>query len=180
MNPISDRVALDGEKIKTSTRKTYIILNKPEKIITAVTDDKKRKTVTDLISIKNIFPVGRLDYDTTGLLLLTNDGEFANQMMNPKFKVEKTYEVTLSRELEEKIKEKLEKGIKIEGKRTLPCEIKYINRFDKAEVSVKISEGKNRQIRKMFEFYGYFVRKLHRSKYGKLSLKVLNIVFHLF
>ncbi len=171
IDPQKDKVNVDGIPIKISFKKIYIMLNKPENVISSVSDEKRRKTVIDLINIKErIFPIGRLDYDTTGLILLTNDGEFANRLMHPKFKVEKTYLVRISRPLEEKHKVKLMNGIKIEGRKTSPCRISFPKRNDFALVSITIREGRNRQVRNMFEHYGYFIRNLHRSEYGTLKL----------
>lgn len=171
INPESDDIRLDGERIREKTRKLYIILNKPAGIITTTDDEKNRETVIDIINIKEkLYPVGRLDYETTGLLLLTNDGEFANKLMHPKYKVTKTYVVKLSKPLDEKHKEKLMGGIKIDGRRTAPCKISFPNKNDAETVIISISEGRNRQVRRMFEHYGYFVRKLHRSAYGHLTL----------
>lgn len=171
INPEKDKISVDGIPIKVSTRKVYIILNKPENVISSVNDDKKRKTVIDLVKVKErIFPIGRLDYDTTGLILLTNDGDFANKLMHPKYEVEKTYLVKISRPLEEKHRIKLMNGIKIDGRKTRPCKISFPKRNDFSLVNISISEGRNRQVRKMFEHYGYFVRSLHRSGYGQLTL----------
>ena len=174
VNPGKDKISVDGVPIKVSTKKIYILLNKPAGVISSVSDDKHRKTVVDLINIKDrIFPIGRLDYDTTGLLLLTNDGDFANKLMHPKYKVDKTYVVQISRPLEERHKIKLMAGIKIEGRRTSPCIITFPKQSDFSTVSITIHEGRNRQVRNMFEHYGYFVRSLHRSSYGKLNLSGL-------
>lgn len=171
INPEKDKVSVDGEPIKISTKKIYIILNKPINVISSVSDEKRRKTVVDLIKIRErIFPIGRLDFDTTGLILLTNDGDFANKLMHPKFKVEKTYLVEISRPLEERHKIKLMNGIKIEGRKTSPCTISFPKRNDFTYVSITIHEGRNRQVRNMFEHYGYFVRSLHRSAYGPLTV----------
>ena len=171
VDPSKDKVSVDGEPIKISTKKIYVILNKPVNIISSVSDEKRRKTVVDIINLKErIFPVGRLDFDTTGLILLTNDGDFANKIMHPKYKVNKTYVVQISRPLEERHKIKLMKGIKIEGIRTGPCEITFPKRDDFSTVSITIHEGRNRQVRNMFEHYGYFVRSLHRSSYGPLTV----------
>lgn len=174
IDPDKDKVALDGERIKTDTKKIYIILNKPKEIITSVSDDKHRTTVIDLIKIREkIFPVGRLDYNTTGLLLLTNDGDFANKLMHPKHEIYKTYFVTLSKPLEEKHRIKLIGGIKLEGKKTSPCKIRFMKRDDYTNLYISIHEGRNRQVRNMFEHYGYFVRELHRVEYAGLKLSGL-------
>jgi len=174
INPFRDKVYVDGELIKTDNKKVYIILNKPEGVISSVSDEKRRKTVVDIIKTKErIFPIGRLDYNTTGILILTNDGELANKLMHPKYKIEKTYITYLSRPLEEKHKLKLISGIVIEGKRTSPCKIEFPDRHNFSTVKITISEGRNHQVINMFEHYGYFVRKLHRSEYAGLNLKGL-------
>ncbi|MBS1515404.1 MAG: rRNA pseudouridine synthase [Bacteroidetes bacterium] len=167
----TDKVAVDGERIKQSEKKDYIMMNKPDGVVTTVSDEKHRPTVIDILnSNTKIFPVGRLDYHTTGLLILTNDGDFANKLMNPSFKVYKTYITKLSKPLEAKHRMALEKGIRLEGRYTLPAKISFLNDKDFTKVAITISEGKNRQVRRMFEHYGYFVNSLHRSEYGSLKL----------
>lgn len=169
-----DKVRVDGELVKTSRKKVYIVLNKPRKVISGVSDDKHRTTVTDLIKSKEkIFPVGRLDYDTSGLILLTNDGEFANRLMHPRYKVEKTYRVKLSKPIEEKHKLLIQKGVRLGRKVTAPAYISFINPKDKRYINITIHEGMNRQVRKVFESFGYFVDKLERIKYGYLTLRGL-------
>jgi len=171
LNPGKDRVSVDGEPIKVEQKKVYILLNKPPKVISAVTDDKKRKTVVDLVKVKDrIFPIGRLDYDTTGLIILTNDGELANKLMHPRFKVDKTYLVHLSKPLQEKHRKKLTEGIIIDRKKTEPAKIIFVNKDNYKRLYISIHEGRNRQVRNMFENFGYKIRKLHRTKYGKLKL----------
>ncbi len=175
MTPGKDDVKLDGERIREKTKKLYLLLHKPIGFITTTDDEKNRRTVMDLISTRDkVFPVGRLDAETSGALLLTNDGDFANKLMHPRFKVEKTYIVTLSKPLEEKIRAKLAGGIKLDGKKTAPAKIVYHDKKDLSIVAVTLTEGRNRQVRRMFESYGYFVRKLHRNSYGHLNLKNLN------
>ncbi|MBN8568278.1 MAG: rRNA pseudouridine synthase [Ignavibacteria bacterium] len=171
INPLTDKVFIDGERVRITDKKIYLMMNKPLNVITSVSDEKKRPTVIDIVNMKiKVFPVGRLDFHTTGLLILTNDGDFANKLMNPVFKVWKTYDVKLSRPLEQKHRQLLEKGIKLEGVYTLPSVINLPNERDYTEVVVSISQGKNRQVRRMFEHFGYFVNKLHRSGYGALKL----------
>ncbi|MBS1494892.1 MAG: pseudouridine synthase [Bacteroidetes bacterium] len=171
INPLTDKVFIDGERVRITDKKIYLMMNKPLNVITSVSDEKKRPTVIDIVNMKTkVFPVGRLDFHTTGLLILTNDGDFANKLMNPVFKVWKTYDVKLSRPLEHKHRQLLEKGIKLEGVYTLPAVINIPNERDYTEVVVSISQGKNRQVRRMFEHFGYFVNKLHRSGYGALKL----------
>lgn len=171
INPQEDRVSVDGELIKVEKGKVYILLNKPPKVISAVTDDKKRKTVVDIVKVKErIFPIGRLDYDTTGLIILTNDGEFANKLMHPRYKVDKTYLVHLSKPLQEKHRKKLAEGIFIDRKKTEPAKIVFLNKDDYKRLFISIHEGRNRQVKNMFERFGYKIRKLHRTKYGNLKL----------
>jgi 23S rRNA pseudouridine2605 synthase len=174
VNPETDKIRIDGELVKLNLKKVYLILNKPLRTISSLSDERQRLTVIDLIKIKErIFPVGRLDYDTSGLLILTNDGEFANQMMHPKFKISKTYFVNISKPLEDKYKEKLMQGVLIDHKKTEPSTIRFLNQKDKQSLYITIREGRNRQVRKMFEKHGYFVRKLHRVEYGNLKLEDL-------
>ena len=171
VNPSKDKVSVDGEIIKTNVSKIYIVLNKPPKVISAVTDNKNRKTVVDLVKTKErIFPIGRLDYDTTGLILLTNDGELANKLMHPKYEVEKIYLAHLSKPLEEKHRKKIADGIFIDRKKTEPAKISFVNKYDNKRIYVSIHEGRNRQVKKMFEEFGYKIKKLHRMKYGNLKL----------
>jgi len=171
INPLTDKVFIDGERVRVTDKKVYIMMNKPLNVITSVSDDKKRPTVIDIINTRiKIFPVGRLDFHTTGLLILTNDGDFTNKLMNPPFKIFKTYDVKLSRPLDQKHRLLLEKGIKLDGVYTLPAVINIPDARDTTQAVISISQGKNRQVRRMFEHFGYLVTKLHRSGYGNLKL----------
>lgn len=171
VDPGKDKVRVDGELIKVLTKHIYIALNKPAGVVSTVSDDKKRVTVADLVKLnQKIYPVGRLDYDTTGLILMTNDGELADELMHPRNKVEKTYLVKLSKPLEEKHRHMLEKGIVLDKKRTLPATIRFAGRHDFKKLYITISEGRNRQVKKMFERFGYFVDKLHRTEVGPIKL----------
>jgi len=175
IDPEKDKISVDGEAVRTSTKKIYIILNKPQGVITSVSDDKKRTTVIDILGLnEKVFPVGRLDYNTTGLLLLTNDGELANKLMHPKSEIYKTYFVKLSKPLEEKHRLKLTEGIKLEGKETAPSKIRYPKKNNNyQDLFISIYEGRNRQVRNMFEHYGYFVRELERVEYAGLNMEDL-------
>lgn len=172
IDPEKDVVALDGEVIKPKKRKKiYIVLYKPEKTITTVKDNKGRATVLDLINIKEkIFPVGRLDYETTGVLLLTNDGDFANLLMHPRYEVEKKYYAELSKPLSIVHREKLSRGIMLDNKKTKPCKIYFPYEKNFQAVEITLTEGRNRQVRRMFQQFGYFVKKLHRLSYGIVDL----------
>ena len=174
VNPSRDKIRIDGELVKISDKKIYIILNKPLKVISTVSDDKHRTTVIDLVKIKDkVYPVGRLDYDSTGLILLTNDGELTNKLMHPKYRVDKTYLVKINRPLDEKHRKILERGVVIEGKKTAPAKIRFVNKNDYKKLYITIHEGRNRQVRKMFKILGYKVEKLHRTQYGSLKLGTL-------
>ncbi len=157
--------------------KVYYLLNKPRGVITAVTDDKNRKTVVDLIATdKRIYPVGRLDYDTTGLLILTNDGDLANILMHPKSGVEKKYVAKLNKAFAIDDFHKLKKGLKIDGVKSVPTRLKIKkNDTDKdySIVEISIVEGRNHIVKNLFLELGYLVDKLTRIEYGYLDLGTL-------
>ena len=174
IDPGKDKVQVDGEPVRNSAKKVYYILNKPKGIITSVSDEKNRTTVIDLIKpAERIFPVGRLDYDSSGLLLLTNDGELANRLMHPSGEVRKSYLVRLSKPLEEKHRLKIQGGVVLEGRKTAECEIVFPRKNDHQTALITIHEGRNRQIRNMFEKYGYFVRELDRVEYAGIKAESL-------
>jgi 23S rRNA pseudouridine2605 synthase len=155
----------------------YIALNKPIGFITTVKDEFNRPTILDLIKIKKkIFPVGRLDCDTSGLIILTNDGDFANKIIHPKNKIIKKYIVCVKKPVIKEQLNKIKNGIIIDNKKTFPCEIRIINKnilYTKLEMD--IVEGRNRQIRKIFEKFNNRVINLKRVAINKLELKKLNL-----
>lgn len=169
----SDKIEVDGKEINKE-EKVYFLLNKPKKTICAVTDDKQRDTVVDLIDCKQrIFPVGRLDYETTGILLLTNDGEFANAMMHPRSHIQKTYEVAVNGVLTDTMCKRLEEGIELEDGKTLPAEVFLLQRSEKKNktvLQITIQEGRNRQVRRMMEYFHCEVTRLNRIQYAFLDL----------
>lgn len=174
----SDTVEVEGIKIEQED-KMYILFYKPTQVITSVSDDRGRKVVTDYFEDieTRIYPVGRLDYDTSGVLLLTNDGEFTNLMTHPRYHIKKKYVAKLKGYLmREQVKE-LEQGIELEDGFTQPAQVK-IKRQDKEKnttlVEITISEGRNRQVRRMFGYFGHEVNKLTRIQFGPLDLKGLN------
>jgi 23S rRNA pseudouridine2605 synthase len=172
-----DLIEVEGKKLKKEKHE-YFILFKPRGVISAARDDKGRTTVVDLIDTARtrIYPVGRLDYDTTGLLLLTNDGDFANKMMHPSNKIKKTYIAFVDGLIEPAQIKKLEQGVVIEGYKTAKAKARILEKDFKnknSKVQIVISEGKNHQIKNMFEAVGLRVRKLHREKYGHLNLNGL-------
>lgn len=174
----SDTVEVEGIKLEQED-KIYILFNKPAQVITSVTDDRGRKVVTDYFKDieTRIYPVGRLDYDTSGLLLLTNDGEFTNLMTHPRYHIKKKYVAKLKGYLMREEVKALEKGIELEDGFTQPAQVKVKNQ-DKDKnttlVEITISEGRNRQVRRMFEHFGHQVSKLTRIQFGPLDLKGLN------
>ncbi|KSU63517.1 pseudouridine synthase [[Bacillus] enclensis] len=174
----SDKVEVSGVQIEREN-KVYYMLYKPRGVISAVADDKGRQVVTDFFPEieERIYPVGRLDYDTSGLLLLTNDGEFANLLMHPSNQIEKTYVARLKGVPPKfKIRE-LEKGIKLEDGMTAPAKVKVLSidkKQDKSIAEITIHEGRNRQVRRMFEAIGFPVQKLKRERFAFLSLHGLN------
>lgn len=171
-------IEVDGKKIEKED-KVYFVLNKPKNIISSVSDDKNRKTVVDLINVKErIFPIGRLDYDTTGVLLLSNDGEFANELIHPRYHVEKEYDVTIKGILNSEEIKMLQKGIVIDGKKTLPAKVFLVNKDLQSgicNIQLIIKEGRNHQVKKMIEYFGYTVTKLNRRRFGCINLKGLNL-----
>ena len=170
----NDEIAIDGKVISKSEEKVVYLLNKPKNVISSASDDRGRKTVVDLIDSRyRLYPLGRLDYDSSGLLLLSNDGELMQKLIHPKYEVEKTYEVTIDGFISEKQIETIEKGVKIEDYVSAPAKVNLISYNDKNPSSfleVTIHEGKNREIRKMFEAVGFTVTKLHRIKEATIEL----------
>lgn len=169
----NDIVFFVDKKVILETEKVYIMLNKPKCYITSLKDEKDRRVVTDLI--KNckvkVFPVGRLDYNTEGLLILTNDGDFANEIIHPSKHISKTYEVKTKFMLTNKQMAQIRKGIIIDSQLTLPAEITFIDRDENYFVyHITIYEGRNREIRKMFESLNLKIYNLKRLSIGNLEL----------
>lgn len=172
-----DSVTLDGKKITFKQNFEYYIMNKPKGYVTTVKDDKGRKTVMDLLpkNISRIYPVGRLDYDTEGLLILTNDGELTNRLTHPRNEVTKTYLVKTEQPITEEKVNILRKGVVIDGVKTKKCNIRIVETNKSfTKLHITISEGRNRQVRKMFEAVSSSVDFLKRIKIGELSLQGLN------
>ena len=174
----SDKIEVENVPIE-SEEPVYFLLNKPRSTISAVTDDKNRKVVTDLFTVikQRIYPVGRLDYDTTGALILTNDGDFAQLLMHPKNEINKTYVAKVKGLVSKKAIRQLEKGVTIEGKKTATAKVKLLSTDTQKNTSIIeliIHEGRNHQVKKMLESVGYPVQKLTREVYGNVSIKGLN------
>lgn len=176
---LSDHIRVNNKGIRQE-QKRYILFYKPRGVISSVSDEKGRKVVTDYIKDidERVYPVGRLDYDTSGLILLTNDGDFANKLMHPKYKVDKTYIAKLNNIPNVEALRKLEKGgIKIDKYKTAPAKVKILSTDrvkNKSIVRITIHEGHNHQVKDMFEKVGSLVDKLSRERYGFLTLDGLS------
>nr|WP_255654473.1 pseudouridine synthase [Cohnella sp. REN36] len=173
-DPAKDVIAVNGKRIRTED-KLYLLFNKPKGVITSVHDEKGRSVVTDYLKgvKERVYPVGRLDYDTEGLLLLTNDGELANLLTHPRHHVPKTYHATVEKVPHGAALEKLQKGIKLEDGITAPAEVEYHDvdpEGKMATIAITIREGRNRQVRRMFEAIHHPVVRLKRVSFGGLTL----------
>lgn len=170
-----DDVQFDGKKLSLYPEFTYIVLNKPLETITSAEDQHRRQTVVELVeSDKRIFPVGRLDYNTTGVILLTDDGDLTNQLLHPKFKKPKKYHVLLDKKIKPVDLHQLRNGIELDGKKTLPCKIKEIRIIDNCSLlEVELNEGRKRQIRLMFGALNYTVEELDRIEFAGITYKGL-------
>ena len=171
VDPLNDVVYVDDVKLKKK-EKVYYLLNKPKGVITSTDDERKRRTVVDLIDTREkIFPVGRLDYNTTGILLLTNDGDFSNQLTHPSYKVDRVYIAQLDRDLKESDKNKLLTGVYIDRKRSMFTKISFVEEKNFSLVKVVTVEGRNHFVKNMFSSLGYKVRELQRESFGKFNTK---------
>jgi 23S rRNA pseudouridine2605 synthase len=177
VEPNSDVIMVDNKKISPVDKYIYLKLYKPEGYVTTVRDQFNRKTVLDLIDIKErIYPVGRLDYNTSGLLLLTNDGDLANRLTHPKYHIYKTYVAEIEGRTGENIINRLKSGVVIDGYRTAPAKVEFLKwEGNRSTVQISIYEGKNRQVRKMFDAVGHKVIKLNRISFGEINLGNLKI-----
>jgi len=175
-DPSGDDIRVDGRRIKAAERLRYILLNKPAGVVTTRSDPQRRRTVIDLLGgvREYVYPVGRLDYDTEGLLLLTNDGDLAAALTHPRHGVERTYEARVAGMPDQVALERLRKGIPLDGKRTLPADVVLLNKSGREGVLlITIREGRNRQVRRMCEAVGHPVDKLKRVKIGPLGDRML-------
>lgn len=163
----TDKIELNGKPIKLQQNR-YILLYKPSGYITTLKDPHGRRKITDLVDIpERVVPVGRLDYDTTGVLLLTNDGDLAHKLMHPSFEIDKVYEAEVEGLISNDVITKLEHGIEIEGNKTAPAKARKI---ENNSVELTIHEGRTHQVKRMLAAVGLEVIKLHRSTYGPLDL----------
>src|SRR5678815_2377743 len=167
-----DEVTVNGKKASLARNLVYILLNKPKDYITTTDDPQKRKTVVDLIKIKErIYPVGRLDRNTSGVLLLTNDGELSQKLTHPSHEVKKVYHVTLNRVLDKKDFDRVLKGVDLEDGPASVDVLAYADVKDKTQLGVEIHSGRNRIVRRIFEHLGYDVKNLDRVMFAGLTKK---------
>ena len=176
VDPKHDKVTVSGKRVVKVKKNVYIMLHKPRGFITTMHDEMGRKCVAELIQDvpERVYPVGRLDRESEGLLLLTNDGEFANALTHPSRHVPKTYRVTVRPDVTKEQLAAFENGIEIDGRPTLPAEVRVLDKQEgRVVLGVVIYEGRNRQIRKMCEALGLEVARLKRTKIGSLKLGML-------
>ena len=175
VDPAADKVYVHNKRIvmKRKGGKRYIMLNKPRGFVTTMSDEMGRKCVADLIKDipERIYPVGRLDKDSEGLLIMTNDGEFANKVTHPRTQINKVYHVTVEPEMTDEQAKKIMAGVIIDGRRTAPCEVRIISRKDgRANLEMVLHEGRNREIRKMCELFDLEVLRLRRISIGGVKM----------
>jgi pseudouridine synthase len=171
IDPERDRVFVGGKQISRVHDYVYLVMNKPRDTITTLHDERGRTTVMSLLRTRDrVFPVGRLDRNTTGVLLFTNDGEFAHRLMHPRYEIPKSYQVTCDKPVSHEHLAQLRKGVMLDdGQTTAPAEVVSLPRSKGRELGVIIREGRNRQVHRMFEALGYEVKKLDRVAYGPIA-----------
>lgn len=166
----TDDIKVNGRRI-SSQKLRYILLYKPEGYVTTLKDPENRVKVTDLVKIdERVVPVGRLDFNTTGALLLTNDGDLANKLMHPRHKVDKVYEVVAEGNVTQESLNRLSRGVNLEDGKTAPAKVTVLQGRALQTLELTIHEGRNHQVKRMLTAVGLEVKKLHRSKYGPLDL----------
>ena len=172
--PGEDVICLDGTPVFQQEQKTYLMLHKPRGVVTTMSDERGRRSVADLVTDVGVrvYPVGRLDLDSEGLLLMTNDGDFANRLMHPSHEVDKCYETWVTGNEIEAAAKALEQPMRIDGYQILPARVRLLRRLSEQEalLAITIHEGRNRQVRKMCEAVGLRVTRLLRVSEGKLRL----------
>ena len=169
----NQKITVDGKILSLNAEKIYIMLNKPRGYVSTAHDERGRKTILDLIDVsERVYPVGRLDLNSEGLILLTNDGDLTNSLIHPRYEVSKTYRAKISGDITEEKLDKLRAGIELDDGLTAPAEIYLI---DKDLVEITIHEGRNRQVRRMFAAVGCDVKRLRRIKFAGLTLEGLKV-----
>ncbi len=172
VDPLADKVAVDGVEVVWGSKPVVILLNKPAGYVSTMSDPHARHTVAELVPVKEypgLFPVGRLDMDTTGVLLFTTDGELGHQLLGPKHKVPKVYEARVVGKLTGNDAHRLQEGIELEDGMTLPAKVQLLA-SGPWDVRMTLTEGRKRQVKRMLEAVGHPVKKLHRSAFGPITL----------
>jgi 23S rRNA pseudouridine2605 synthase len=173
IDPRRDRVAVDGRRLAARARPRHFLLNKPRGVVSTARDERARRSVVDLVDCgERLFPVGRLDVQSEGLMLLTNDGALAQALLHPSFEVARVYRVSLDGEISPQALAQLASGVDLgEGERTRPCEVHLLAReAGRSKLEIVLAEGRRRQIRRMIEAVGHRVRRLVRVQFGPLRL----------
>jgi len=173
VDPVRDRIQVDGRLVTQTTAFTYLMLNKPRRVVTTVVDPEGRPTVMHYLTPKGprVYPVGRLDFDSEGLVLLTDDGALANRLMHPRYEHEKEYHVLIEGRPPESVLEGLRRGVMLDESRTAPAVVSFIEHIEgRTWLRVVLREGRKRQIRRMVEALGYRVKQLIRVRIGTLRL----------
>ncbi len=174
IDPDKDKIFFNEKQVVLLDELVYIVFNKPKDCITTARDERGRTTVMEYVRVKQrIFPIGRLDRNTSGVLLLTNDGEFANRLMHPKFEVKKAYKVNLDKALIREDADKLFHGIRLSDGMTKPARVHMLPGHKNKVIGIVIHEGRNRQVHRMFEALGYKIEKLDRVCYGDITYEGL-------
>lgn len=169
----SDRIDVDGEPVTAPAAKTYLVLHKPVGVVTTMRDPQGRRTVADLVprDARRVVPVGRLDYDSSGVLLLTDDGELAYRLTHPRFGVEKTYRVEIAGPVADEDVRAMRDGLALPALHTRPCRVRVLGTSRRrSSVELTLQEGKNRQIRRMLDALGYRILSLRRVRFGPVAL----------
>lgn len=172
INEKKDKVMVEGKAVCLPSSFVYIKLNKPKGYACTASDEKGRKTIYDLVDCEErLFSIGRLDYNTEGLIILTNDGDFANKVSHPRYDVEKEYRVTIEGKIKESELAVLRKGVVVDGQKMPPAKVKLLSQDENvSKISVVINEGQNRQVRRMFEAIGREIKLLKRVRIGSVRL----------
>ena len=170
-----DKITFKGDLVQLKSDYTYVVLNKPRGVVTTANDQFARQTVVDLIGIvERIYPVGRLDFDTSGALILTDDGDLTNTLIHPNYKVTKVYHAILDKVIRPIDLHKLREGVELDDKKTMPCKIREIRIINNCSfLEIELQEGRNRQIRRMFELFEYQVDELERISFAGITAKGL-------
>ncbi|HZN55170.1 MAG TPA: pseudouridine synthase [Candidatus Polarisedimenticolaceae bacterium] len=178
VDPERDAIKVDGRRVgRPPSHRTYLAFHKPRGVVTTLSDPEGRPTVRDYLRgvRARVFPVGRLDYDSEGLLLLTDDGPLARELMHPSRGVEKTYAVKVKGQPDNDAVIRLRRGVPVDGRRSGPAQVRIVRRGDNAWLQVSIVEGRNRQVRKMLQAVGHPVQRLRRIRYGGVELGTLPV-----